>query len=118
MVRTSDVGFLKAFAKLFVSFLRFWAKDMWISQKSFFKSAWILGLEWTVILITAESTFGSGVKAVFGTVQINSGSPKMWTWRESTECLPFSARIFSATSFCTMKTIVSGGLPDWNCSSR
>ena len=89
--RISAGGFWSAFARFLVNFLRFWAKDMWISQKRRLRSAWILGLGWTVILITAESTFGSGVKAVFGTVQISSGSPKMWTWRERTECLPFFA---------------------------
>jgi len=61
--------------------------------------------------MTAESTFGAGSKAEAGTLQINSGSPKIWTWRERTECLPLAAMIFFATSFCTMKTMIWGGLP-------
>lgn len=117
-VRISAGFFLKALAKLRVSFLRFCAKHMWISQNSFLVSPWIFGWGAMRILMTAESTFGGGLNDSGGTIQTISGSPNRCTCKERTECLPFPAIIFSATSFCTMKTIVSGGLPSVNCSRR
>lgn len=69
----------KAFARLLDSFFRFWANDMWKSQKSFLRSAEMRGWSKTRILMTAESTLGCGSKAVEGTGQTIDGSPKRWT---------------------------------------
>ncbi len=111
--RISAGDFWSAGARLFVSFLRFCAKDMWMSQKSFLMSPGIFGFGWTRMRRTAESTFGCGVKAEAGTSQMSSGLPKMWTWSDKTECLPFGARILWATSFWIIRTRRLGGFGFW-----
>lgn len=58
--------------------------------------------------ITAESTFGFGLKCFAGTWNARVGFVYSWTWRERIEC--FFAQMRSATSFWTRRVVEVGGL--------
>lgn len=61
-----------------------------------------------MILITAELTFGWGLKCEAGTRQTRLISAKVWMFKARTESLPGLAIALLATSFWVIRTRSSG----------
>ncbi len=85
--------------RFLLSFLRLWAKPLWIVVMNFSRSwSWIRGLGKRSICRIAELTFGEGRKCEGGTFAMIFGVPKIWTSRARTDKSPGLAQIFLATS--------------------